>query len=690
MALGVTVKGSAAAPVLQLYGDFGLDILATDVSAALASAGGRPLAIHLFSYGGDAGQGLAIYDILAGYSGQKTITIDGVAASSGSLSAMAGRVVMPANALLMIHNCWSMAVGDSASMRAQADTLDVFSAAFRRTYASKSGASEAQVAEWMAANGGAGTWFDAEAALAAGLIDEITPAANVRAQAYPPMPADRFINPPEALLTSWAGVGSLSTGLGSTTPPPTLAMTVQTQAGGEPATQAPQAAPPQAAATAPATTPTTPTEAVQAASDSAALAAARREIDIRRCAAQASLSADAVQALVDNGKPFAEVAVEIVQAHATLVEGRSSAGHPARLQVTRDPGSNVMAGIEAMLATRINPQLPLADAGRSYRGYSLMECIRTYAESRGISTIGRSRSELAVMAMHSTSDFPLLFSNLANKSLDAAYEEEPATWKVAARQNNLPDFKNASDLVVASDLTPELTLEGAEYRKGTLQEAQATWRLLTYTKKITVSRQAIINDDLSALERVPELLGRGFRRLESNLVWGLITGNAVTSVDGLALFAAGHNNTGTGAIGIASWNAAKKAMRKQTDISGVTVNLTPDFMFVPTDLEAAGLQFLYPTGYAPATATGANGPNPYARNVELITEPRLDGSATQWYAAAAPRRIDGLVYGYLTDEPGPSITQVPERDPDGLSLLARFDFGAAVKDWRFIYRSSGV
>ena len=74
--------------------------------------------------------------------------------------------------------------------------------------------------------------------------------------------------------------------------------------------------------------------------------------------------------------------------------------------------------------------------------------------------------------------------------------------------------------------------------------------------------------------------------------------------------------------------------------------------------------------------------------MQLIVEPRLDGSATQWYAAATGQ-TDGLVYGYLADEPGPSITNVPERDPDGVTLLSRFDFGCAVTDYRFIYRSSG-
>lgn len=689
--VGVQVTGAAATtPTLQLYGDVGIDVLATDVASALKQAGGRDVVVNLFSYGGDAGEGLAIHDLLARYSGKTTIVIDGVAASAGSMVAMAGdRVVMPGNSLLMIHDCWSMAAGNAASMRSSADLLETYSASYRQTYAKKSGQSEAQVEEWMSAGSGSGTWFSAEAAKAAGLVDEVAAPVDVRAS-VPRMPAGRFNDAPAELMSVWGAVDNLTTEDLTTEPSP-IKMNSQSPAGGAPAATAevlpvasttPEAAPVLAQAH----------EPVQA-SESQTVAALRRETDIRRCAAQANLTSDVVQAMVDGGKPFTEVAMEIVSAHAAVVEGRTSAGHPARIQVTRDSGETVMAGIGQMLYSRINPGIELGDAGKQFRGYSLMECVRAHAESRGISTVGRSKSEMVAMAMHSTSDFPLLFSNLASKSLDAAYNEEPHTWKALARQRNLPDFKQASDLVIAGDsgLAPELLLEGGEYKKGTLKEASATWKLATYARKISISRQAIINDDLSALERVPEYLGRGFRRLESNLVWALISGNAVTSVDSKVLFHADHVNTGSGAIGIAGMNAAKKAMRKQTDIGGVTVNVTPDYLVVPSDLEATALQFLYPTGYAPAALTGAAGPNVYAGAMQLIVEPRLDGSAAQWYVAAGPSKMDGLVYGYLADEPGPTITPgVTERDPDGLTILARFDFGCAVKDYRFIYRSSGV
>jgi len=431
----------------------------------------------------------------------------------------------------------------------------------------------------------------------------------------------------------------------------------------------------------------------------------RRERDLLRLGQDAGLTAEQTDELIRSGKTVTECSREAMRLMRLRLEGGdvraengpAPIGHPAQVQVTRDSGDTLTRGIAAGLEARVRPGVLKgedAELSREFRGYTLLEMTREYLESRGVNTRGMSKTELVQRGFHSTSDFPLLFSNLAGKTLDAAYQEEPHTWRPIARQRNLPDFKNANDLLVAGSLTPELLLEGGEYKAGTLVEGQHTWRLATYARKITLTRQAIINDDLSAMERVPELLGRGFRRLESNIIWGLITGNAVTSVDGVALFNAAHNNMAGSTLTISTtgFNTAKKAMRKQTDQAGNTINLMPSFMMVPTDLESTALQFLFPSGFAPSARTGDNGPvvNAQTANMQLIVEPRLDGAADVFYLAAGPGQVEGIVYGYLAGEEGPTVTTNEKRDPDGVELLARFDFGAAVKDFRGFYRSKPV
>lgn len=473
---------------------------------------------------------------------------------------------------------------------------------------------------------------------------------------------------------------------------------LNSQAGGDPAEQQP-ATQARAAESSPAPVAAADTELQRTASE------LRRENEILRLGRDAGLTDAQTDELVRSGKTVTECSREAIRLMRLRLEGGDTRaddgptplGHPARIEVTRDSGDTLLRGISLGLEARVRPGALKGDdaeLGREYRSYTLLELTRQYLESRGINTRGMSKTELVSRGFHSSSDFPLLFSNLAGKTLDAAYQEEPHTWRPIARQRNLPDFKNANDLIVAADLTPEPLLEGGEYKAGTLKEAQHTWKLATYARKVTVTRQAIINDDLSALERVPEMLGRGFRRLESNIIWALITGNAVTSVDGVALFNAAHNNVAgsTLTINTAGFNTARKAMRKQTDIAGNTINLAPSFMMVPTDLEATALQFLFPTGFAPTARTGDAGPvvNAQVAGMQLIVEPRLDGEADVFYLATSPGSVEGIVYGYLAGEEGPTVTTTEKRDPDGVELLARFDFGAAVKDYRGFYRSKPV
>jgi hypothetical protein len=420
----------------------------------------------------------------------------------------------------------------------------------------------------------------------------------------------------------------------------------------------------------------------------------RRERDLLRLGQDAGLTVEQTDELIRSGKTVMECSREALRIMKSRLEGDAVIGHPARVEVTRDAGDTLLRGIGLGLEARIRPGVlkgEEAELGREFRSYTLLELTRQYLDSRGVNTRGMSKSELVTRGFHSTSDFPLLFSNLAGKTLDAAYMEEPHTWRPIARQRNLPDFKNANDLIIAGALTPEALLEGGEYKAGTLVEGQHTWKLATYARKVTLSRQSIINDDLSAMERVPEMLGRGFRRLESNIIWALITGNAVTSVDNLSLFNAAHNNSSAQSITTTGFNAARKLMRKQTDLAGNTINLTPSYMMVPTDLESSALQFLFPTGFAPAARTGDTGPvSVQTAGVELIVEPRLDGSATTWYLAASPGSVEGIVYGYLAGEEGPTVTTTEKRDPDGVELLARFDFGAAVKDYRGFFRAAAA
>ena len=461
-------------------------------------------------------------------------------------------------------------------------------------------------------------------------------------------------------------------------------------AGGDPAATAT----PEAAAVTEPTPPPAVTEAPQPGSDDVA-----RELHIRRAAGAADLPEATVQDLIRStaGKDLPGVMVEVVRAARLSVEAKSpaTAGHPARVEVTRDAGDTLLRGFQEGIDARCRAVKESTDLGRQYQRMSTREMAAEYLETmRGFSRSDirlMGSSELIDRAFHTTSDLTNILLNTANKTLARGYEEEVQKWRPLAIQSDNTDFKPNHLVQLTASIVPEKVLEGGEYKFGTMSDGKTTYQLSTYGKGLMISRQALINDDLSALDRLPAKLGAGCSLLESNLVWEQLTSGAsgaTVTLDNKALFHADHNNTGTGAIGIAGIDAGVTKMSKQTDPAGNSLNIEAAYLIVPPELRTAALQFLYPTGYAPSTLAGVN---PFAAGMELIVEARLSADSTaMYYLAANPNRIDMLQFGYLAGEGGPTITTTEKRNPDGVEMLVRHDFYCTLADYRGFYRSTGA
>lgn len=137
-----------------------------------------PVNLHLNSPGGDVFDGLAIYQALKSRTDQTTVHIDGLAASIASVIAMgADRVVMAPKAQMMIHDGWTAAQGNAADMRKLVDLLDRTSNNIASVYADKAGGSVEFWRQRMQDE----TWYDAQEALDAGLVDEVEGKSRTRA-----------------------------------------------------------------------------------------------------------------------------------------------------------------------------------------------------------------------------------------------------------------------------------------------------------------------------------------------------------------------------------------------------------------------------------------------------------------------------------------------------------------------------
>jgi ATP-dependent Clp endopeptidase proteolytic subunit ClpP len=136
----------------------------------LKAHAGEHIHLRINSPGGEIIEGAAIFNALSRHEGGLTVHIDGLAASMASVLAMAGRpVYMADNALMMIHNPWSMAAGESRDLRKQADLLDTMKTNLVRAYQKKTGMEEKQISKLMDEE----TWMDALEAVALGFVDAI-------------------------------------------------------------------------------------------------------------------------------------------------------------------------------------------------------------------------------------------------------------------------------------------------------------------------------------------------------------------------------------------------------------------------------------------------------------------------------------------------------------------------------------
>jgi ATP-dependent Clp endopeptidase proteolytic subunit ClpP len=150
------------------------------------------LTVRINSPGGSVFDGVAIYNALKRHDAAITIWIDGIAASIASMIAMAGdEVVMPANAMLVLHDPSGLVAGTASDMRALAEALDRMKAGMVAAYRDKSGRDDAEIEALMREE----SWLSAQEAVALGLADRVE--APVRMAAH--FDLSRFRNAPPQL-----------------------------------------------------------------------------------------------------------------------------------------------------------------------------------------------------------------------------------------------------------------------------------------------------------------------------------------------------------------------------------------------------------------------------------------------------------------------------------------------------------
>lgn len=610
--------------------------------------------LHIHSPGGDVFDGIAIYNLLNSHTASKTVYIDGLAASMASVIAMVGNpIIMPENAMMMIHKPWGITGGDANDMRDYADLLDKVEAVLIPSYAKKTGKSSDELALLL----GEETWMTAQECLEHGFADQISTAVQAMARINSKR-IEEFDAMPNALK-------NMITKPKATTQAPAN----------------PQPAP------APAAVP------VPAALDentirNQVIAAQKQRVtgikDLfamfggRHQELQASCIED-IDCTVDQAKDKLLVMLG-KDASPSNKNGNNAHIHAGNGNFTGD-------GIRQALMARAGYEDRQND--NVYNGMTLREYARMSLTERGVGVAAYNPMQMVGLAMtHTTSDFGNILLDVANKSLLQGWEESQETFEAWTKKGQLSDFKTAHRVGLGGFPSLRKVREGAEYKYVTTTDNSETIALATYGEIFSITRQAIINDDLNQLTDVPMKMGRAAKATIGDLVYAVLTGNPKLS-DGKALFSSDHKNLATGAIDVTNLDAGRQLMRVQKEpTTGRTLNIRPAFLLVPTALETVANQTIKSASVKGADVN-AGIINPIQNFATVIGEPRLDDNSTKsWYLAAA-KGMDTIEVAYLNGVELPYIDQQEGFSSDGIATKVRIDAGVAPLDYRGLVKSSG-
>lgn len=414
----------------------------------------------------------------------------------------------------------------------------------------------------------------------------------------------------------------------------------------------------------------------------------KRCLTIRSMARKVGLGDEVAEDLIERG-------VEVEKASAAMID-KLAERQAAEQGETRNTQPTVTSGrdqavvdqfrsaaVEAIVYRAEGGQLK--EGSQEFVGMNLQRLAEECLQRAGIATRGLMPMEMVGRAM-STSDLPSIFANVMNKSLRAGYESAPRTFAGVFRQTSNADFKQVQRTQLSGAPALVQVGENGEFKYGKMTDAKEVYALATYGKILSMTRQAVINDDLDALTRIPQMFGRAAADLESDIVWTIFNSNPAMG-DSKALFHADHGNLSatSDAIGVKAIGAAKKAMRMQKGLEGRLINIMPRHLIVPADQETAAEQYLSGVVYAAKTTdTIPQG----MRNLNLVVEPRLTDTA--WHLAADYNQVDTIEYCYLQGAQGVYIETREGFSVDGVEVKARHDFAAKAIDWRGLFRNPGA
>lgn len=282
-----------------------------------------------------------------------------------------------------------------------------------------------------------------------------------------------------------------------------------------------------------------------------------------------------------------------------------------------------------------------------------------------------------------TADFPLLFGDIIDRQLLANYQETKPVWPLFVHRSTVPDFRTVKRFAIdgSQGILPAVQQQ-TEYPEGKLSDTAYQYAVTKYGRKDAFSWEAMINDDLQALQDIPDRYGRAARRSEEKFATELF---ASSTGPNATFFSDANKNLVDIASGATSNNPvlsiqglqdAYTVLHRQVDVDGDPIAIEAVVLVVPPSLEVVAQNILHATAIWYNDNSGTTSERVIAQNwmngkVTIAVDyylPIVDTThgGTAWYLFADPNSTrPALEMGFLRGHETPEIFM---KDPNAVRV----------------------
>ncbi len=345
-------------------------------------------------------------------------------------------------------------------------------------------------------------------------------------------------------------------------------------------------------------------------------------------------------------------------------------------------------------------QPAILEASDKYKSVGLHELLLQCAHRNGYSgrmTLTADNLRDVMLAAFSSSTVTTMLTQAGDKFLLDGFERVPQRWREVCSTRSVSNFRQHTGFRLTASMEYVEVPASGELQHGDVGQESWNIQAKTYGRIFAITRADIVNDDLGAFDALRTRIGMGAALKMADVFWTAW----LAAVNGAAFWTSARGNYQSGAttaLGDAALSAAIQLFRAMTGPDGNLLDMEPDRLMVPPDIEATARK-LYVSQEMRDTTANTRLPvaNIHQNRFRPIVVPQLSNSnytgysTTHWFLCADPRLLASAEMAFLNGREQPTVeSSNADFNTLGIQLRAYHDFGVAMSEYRASVLSTGA